>query len=58
MKFYKLSGTTFFDLINSIYQFIKPFLDNEMSVFEEYGAFKGNENTFYGKLQKLYLHPV
>ena len=23
-----------------IYQFIKPFLDNKMSTFEEYGAFK------------------
>ena len=23
-----------------IYQFIKPFLDNKMSIFEEYGAFK------------------
>ena len=26
--------------INTIYQFIKPFLDNKMSIFEEYGAFK------------------
>ena len=25
--------------INTIYKFIKPFLDNEMSIFEEYGAF-------------------
>ena len=24
----------------TIYQFIKPFLDNKMSIFEEYGAFK------------------
>ena len=23
-----------------MYQFIKPFLDNKMSIFEEYGAFK------------------
>ena len=22
------------------YEFIKPFLDNKMSIFEEYGAFK------------------
>ena len=22
------------------YKFIKPFLDNKMSIFEEYGAFK------------------
>ena len=26
--------------INTIYQFIKPFLDDKMPVFEEYGAFK------------------
>ena len=34
---------TFNDCINTIYQFIKPFLDNKMSFFffffEEYGAF-------------------
>ena len=28
---------TFYDCINTIYQFIKPFLENQMSVF---GAFK------------------
>ena len=28
------------DCINTIHQFIKPFLDNKMSIFEEYGAFK------------------
>ena len=27
------------DCINTISQFIKPFLDNKMSIFEEYGAF-------------------
>ena len=30
----------FYDYINTIYQFIKAFLDNNMSTFEEYGAFK------------------
>ena len=40
MKFYRLSGATFYDCINTIYHFIKPFLDNKMSIFEEYGAFK------------------
>ena len=25
--------------INLLYQFIKPFLDNKMSIFEEYGTF-------------------
>ena len=39
MKFYRLSGATFNDCINTIHQFIKPFLDNKMSVFEKYGAF-------------------
>ena len=35
-----LSGATFYDCINTIYQFIKPFLDNKMSIFEEYRVFK------------------
>ena len=39
MKFYRLSGAIFYDSINTIYQFSKPFLDNKMSIFEEYGAF-------------------
>ena len=26
--------------VNTIYQFIKPFLDNKMSIFEEFVAFK------------------
>ena len=34
LKFYRLSGATFYDCINTIYQFIKPFLDNKMSTFE------------------------
>ena len=40
MKFYRLSGATFYDCINIIQQFIQPFLDNKMSISEEYGAFK------------------
>ena len=41
LKFYKLSGATYCDPINTIYQFIEPFLDKtKLSVFEEYGAFK------------------
>ena len=43
LKFYRLSGATFYDCINTIYRFIKPFLDNKvskMSIFEVYGAFK------------------
>ena len=41
MEVYRLSGATFYDCINTILcTFIKPFLDNKMSIFEEYGAFK------------------
>ena len=29
-----------YDSINTIYQFMKPFSDNKMSIFEDYGAFK------------------
>ena len=47
MKFYRLSGPTFYDCINTIYQFIKPFLDNKMFIFEEYGAFKDTGYLFY-----------
>ena len=39
LKFLRLSGATFYDCINAIYQFIKPFFDNKMSIFEEYGDF-------------------
>ena len=34
-----LSGATFHECINTIYQFIKSFLEYKMSIFEEYGAF-------------------
>ena len=33
MKFYRLPGATFYDCINTIYHFIKPFLDNKMYVY-------------------------
>ena len=40
MKFYRLSDATLFDRINTMYQFIKPFLDKKkMSIFEDYGVF-------------------
>ena len=29
MKFYRLSDATYYDRINTIYQFIKPFLDKK-----------------------------
>ena len=38
LTFYMLSDATFYDHINTIYQFIKPFLDKKISIFEEYGA--------------------
>ena len=34
------AGATFYVYINTIFQFIKPFLDNKKSIFEEYGAFE------------------
>ena len=37
-----MSGATFYDCINTIYQFIKPFLDNKISIFEEYGMISSN----------------
>ena len=46
LKFYRLSDASFYDHINTIYQFGKPFLDKKMSIFEEYGALKNNINTF------------
>ena len=46
LKFYRLSGTTVYDYINTIYQFIKPFLDNKMSLIEEYGAFNSGVQNF------------
>ena len=40
-EIFRLSGATFYDSINTIYQFIKPFLEKKnMSIFEEYGALK------------------
>ena len=42
LKFYRLSGDTFHDCINTIYKFIKSFFDNKMSIFEEYGTFNAN----------------
>ena len=40
LNFYRLSGATFSDWIKTLYLFIEPILDNKMSIFEEYGAFK------------------
>ena len=37
------------------YQFIKPFLDNKMSLFEEYGAFK---TYILGKIRKIFQNVV
>ena len=39
LKFYSLSDAILYDCISTINQFIKPFLDNKMSTFEDYGAF-------------------
>ena len=40
LKFHRLSDATFYDYINTIYQFSKPFLDDKMSTFEECRAYK------------------
>ena len=48
MKFYRPPDATFYDCIYTIYQFSKPFLDNKMSIFEEYGAFKMKLPIFGG----------
>ena len=42
LNFYRLSGATcyMYDCINTIYQFSKPFFENKMSIFEEYGALR------------------
>ena len=56
LKFYSLSGATFYDCINTIYQFIKSFLDNKMSIFEEYGAFKFLLCLFFWKFCQS-VHP-
>ena len=41
MTFYSLSDSTFYDHINTLCQFIKPFLDKNV-YFEEYEAIKRN----------------
>ena len=48
MKFYWLSGATLYDCI-TIYQFIKPFLDNKMSIFEEYRAFVDDLSVLHNR---------
>ena len=42
MIFYRFSELILpaHDYINTIHQFIKPFLDKKMSIFDKYGAFK------------------
>ena len=43
-----MSGATFYECVINIYQFIKPFLDDKMSIFKEYGAF--NKLTCWVKI--------
>ena len=55
LKFYRLSGATLYDYINTIYQFIKSLLDNKMSIFEEYRAIKKKTNkTIANKKKSVY----
>ena len=52
MKFYRLSDATFYDCINTIYQFIKPFLDKKKVYFCGICAF--NAHICYGnRLKRL-----
>ena len=44
----KVSGATLYDCFNAIHQFIKAFLDNKISIFEEYGAFKCYKVLYLG----------
>ena len=45
LKFYRLSGATFYDCINTIYQFIKPFLDDKMSILRNMEPFTKDHNS-------------
>ena len=57
LKFYRLSDATFYDCINTTYQFIniKPFSDNKMSTLQEYRDFNQNGRPYMVKhfLQNL-----
>ena len=53
MKFYRLSGATFCDYVITIYQFIKPVLDENMTTFEEYGAFNLENVGVYDESAKI-----
>ena len=48
---YMLSDTTFYDRIDTTYQFIKLFLDKTMFIFMAYGAF--NDQCFNDTLTNL-----
>ena len=56
LKFYRLSGVTFYDCINTMSQFIRSFLDNKMSIFEGYGAFNDKQSVSLQKPTDLDLH--
>ena len=43
---FMLSDATFYDFVNTIYKFIKPFFDNKMSVFEEIQPFTSYMTNF------------
>ena len=48
MKFYRLPGATFYDCITIIYQFIKTFLDNKMSILRNMEPLTIGSLTIYG----------
>ena len=45
-EFSKLPGATFYDCINTTYRIVKSFLDNKMSIFEEFRDFKYSKNVY------------
>ena len=51
----RLSRATFYDCLNTIYQFIKSFLENEMSVFKEYGSFEHVISYASSVLQMIHM---
>ena len=49
-------SATFYDCINTTYQFFKPFSDNKTSDFEEYGVLRVN-SSFQGIQTRRHLLP-
>ena len=55
-NFNVLSDAIFYDCINTMYQIIKPFLDNKMSIYEEYGAFSNVMNIMLRHTDNIFTY--